>query len=201
MISHRHHCIFTHVPKTAGKSMLAKFGLPMLARDYDGALEYVEQAYGHQRLADLCQHPAFGYFKFAFVRNPWDRLVSAFFYLDAGGCNGFDQALRQKHLARYSGDFSAFVHELDLHVDVLHFRPQCDWLCDTEGRLLTDFIGRHETLHEDFTTVAERLKLGPELPCLNASCHRPYREYYDHDTRMIVRHVYRRDIDTFSYQF
>ena len=201
MISHRHHCVFTHVPKTAGKSVLAVFGLPMLARDYDGHLHYIEDAHGHQPLSSLRDRPAFAYFKFAFVRNPWDRLVSAFHYLDRGGCNALDQAFRDAHLARYARDFTAFVHDLDRHMDGLHLRPQCHWLCDDEGRVLADFVGRFETLTADFGVVAARLELPRVLPCLNTSEHRFYREYYDPDTCAIVHRLYRQDIEAFRYQF
>lgn len=201
MISHHHRCVFTHVPKTAGKSVLAAFGLPMLARDYDGHLNYIEDAYGHRPLSSLLHRPEFAYFKFAFVRNPWDRLVSAFHYLDSGGCNAHDRAFRASHLARYRGDFAAFVHDLAGMIDGLHLRPQCHWLCDAKGRVLADFVGRFETVATDFSTVAMRLELPCRLPHLNSSARPCYRELYDRETSAIVHQLYRQDIDSFGYQF
>lgn len=201
MISHKHRCIFTHVPKSAGKSILAAFGLPMLARQYDNSLSYIEAPYGHLPLSRHWGGPEFAYFKFAFVRNPWDRLVSAFHYLDDGGCNRVDAAFRDAYLARYHGDFAAFVHDLGYFVPAQHFRPQVYWLCDTSGALLANFVGRYERLVEDFALVAERLSLPSALPRLNPSEHAHYREYYDQRTCAIVANIYRNDIQTFGYDF
>ena len=169
--------------------MLATFGLPMLA----ARLRWRARSHRRRLWSPAARRPdertAFTYFKFAFVRNPWDRLVSAFFYLARGGCNAFDQAFRDAHLAHYAGDFTAFVHDLERHMDAPHFRPQCFWVCDATGRVLTDFLGRYETLVGDFTAVAERLDLDAALPFLNASEHRFYREHYDGATCAIVRRL------------
>jgi hypothetical protein len=200
MISHKHKCVFTHVPKTAGKAVLAAFGLPLRKHDFRGDRHF-DRVYGHHPLRAHTGHPTHDYFKFAFVRNPWDRVVSAFFYLDGGGCNEFDEAYRAQYLARYNGSFEAFVRGLPSHVTHVHFRPQTYWLSDATGRLLPDFIGRFETIEPDFRQVADRLGLSADLPVVNRSRHRPYREHYSAETRDIVASIYRRDIDAFSYQF
>jgi hypothetical protein len=201
MISHKHRCVFTHVPKTGGKAILSAFGLPLKGSSYAGDLPHIASPYGHEPLAEHRKTDHFRYFKFAFVRNPWDRLVSAFFYLDAGGCNEYDAAFRDSHLARYGGSFRAFVRDLPRHVEAAHFAPQMRWLTDGRGNLLTDFIGRFENIDRDFSDVAARLGLPPELPVLNRSNHRHYREYYDAATREIAAQFYRRDIEAFAYEF
>lgn len=202
MISHRHRCLFTHVPKTGGKSVLAAFGLPMLGSDYDGGLTYIEQPYGHHPLKEMVETDAFGYFKFAFVRNPWDRLVSAFFYLDAGGCNRFDAEFRSRHLARYHGDFGRFVDDLERLIQHQHFRPQADWICGSDGGPLLDFLGRFESIEADFKHIARRIGLdAPRLSRLNESAHATYQSYYDAARRDRVAALYEADIETFGYDF
>jgi chondroitin 4-sulfotransferase 11 len=113
MISHDHQCIFTHVPKTAGKSIRYLFGLPEFKHQYKADGRNVEHGFGHRRLSEFVNEKYFAeYFKFAFVRNPFDRLVSAFFYLDNGGCCAADDEYRREHLAPYKGDFAAFAEDL-----------------------------------------------------------------------------------------
>lgn len=201
MISHRHRCIFIHVPKTAGKSVLALFGLPELGRDYVDRLPHIEDPYDHVPAASYVDAPFFRkYFKFAVVRNPWDRLVSAFSYLDAGGCNRFDAEYRAQHLARYQGDFQAFVRDLPRFVGHKHFVPQHEFLCDAGGTILVDEVIRYEELGPSIERLRARLRLdsGP-LPHRNKSQHKPYRQHYTADTWRRVAEVYARDIATFGY--
>jgi chondroitin 4-sulfotransferase 11 len=203
MISHDYRCIFTHVPKTAGKSVRALFGLPEFERDYKPNGENIELAFGHRRLCELDSKPYFtDYFKFATVRNPFDRIVSAYFYLDNGGCNSEDEKFRAEHLARYNHCFSAFVEDLPILIAAPHFQPQVHWICNDEGRLLVDFLGRYENLRADMHVVGKAIGLSFNmLPVINASKHAPYRDYYDQRTKRRVEQLYGNDIEIFSYRF
>lgn len=201
MISHRHRCIFIHVPKTAGKSVLALFGLPELGRDYVDRLPYIEDPYDHVPAASYVDAPFFRqYFKFAVVRNPWDRLVSAFSYLAAGGCNRFDAEYRDRHLARYEGNFQAFVRDLPRFVGHKHFVPQHEFLCDAAGNVLVDEVLRYEELAAGIGRLKVRLHLeGAELPHRNRSRHEPFRRCYTPESWQRVAEVYARDIALFGY--
>lgn len=200
MISHQHRCIFTHVPKTGGKSVLSAFGLPLLGADYDGGLTHIEDPYDHRPLRNEHGGLREDYYCFAFVRDPLDRLASAFFYLDAGGCNRFDAAFRDEHLSVYDGDFLAFVDDLERHIEHTHFRPQSWWLTSPEGVLLPDFIGRYEALASDFANVAERigLRTGP-LPRLNASRRPATQLCYTERARRKVAEIYSADFRLLGY--
>ena len=204
MISHDHQCIFTHVPKTAGKSIRYLFGLPEFEQDYKANGANIEHGFGHKCLLESVNEWYFHkYFKFSFVRNPFDRIVSAYSYLDNGGCNAFDKQFRDEHLVPYKGDFRAFVEDLSgFLASSQHFRPQVVWLCDDRGKLLTDFIGRYESLERDASVVGKRFGLPcREVPFLNASKRMPYRAYYDDSTRRRVAQAYGDDLELFSYRF
>ncbi|HTT80257.1 MAG TPA: sulfotransferase family 2 domain-containing protein, partial [Stellaceae bacterium] len=113
MISHDLRCIFTHVPKTAGKSIRYLFGLPEFAEQGIPDGNNIEDGFGHTRLSSLIDSAFFDdYFKFAFVRNPYDRIVSAFCYLIDGGCNNVDRIFREQYLKPYCNDFDAFIEDL-----------------------------------------------------------------------------------------
>lgn len=133
------------------------------------------------------------FYKFGFVRNPWDWQVSQYSFIRQTpnhpehdvviGMSGFRDFLEWK-----TEDFS----RNDL---------QKTLLTDENGELLVDFVGRFENLHEDFSRVADRLGLSVELPRRNVSRHRDYREYYDAETAELVGRVFREDIEMFGYSF
>jgi hypothetical protein len=82
-----------------------------------------------------------------------------------------------------------------------HIRSQQWFLTDSRGELLVDYVGKFETLFEDFLVVSQRLGLDAELPHLLKSERRPYQEYYTDELRDLVSQRYRRDIDLFGYEF
>jgi len=211
MISHEHECVFVHVPKCAGQSIEHVFldlvdltweaRAPLLLRPNDRpelgpprlahlkACEYVKYHYLSQKLFDQ-------YFKFAFVRNPWDRTVSLYKY----------------SAVVHSGDFRTFVlRELATVLWQPHYwfvGPQREFLYSEDGELLVDFVGKFETLQADFDKVCESLGLpaiklkhvnkggAPSRPDLGA-----YQNYYDDETRQCVGELYIEDIQIFGYQF
>jgi len=133
-----------------------------------------------------------GYFKFAFVRNPWDRMVSLYFYFTK--------------LGRISCPFRDFVINLSHYVRTvpecaLHAMPSS---CQThlDGKPCVDLIGRYENLQDDFNAVCGRLGTPEmELPVSAATDHDNYTAYFDDETRGIVAELYSEDIRLFGYEF
>ena len=138
------------------------------------------------------------YFKFAFVRNPWDRLVS-----------GWKNKVSRKNVLGLEVDqfeklqdfecFVDFIAESDLRLNNVHFRSQVG-LIDVE-RL--DLVARFERFSEDMRKVMEALEIPvTSIPWRNKSSNRrPYRSYYTERTRDLVAELYRDDIETFGYEF
>jgi len=186
----RHRCIFIHVPKTAGSSVAdALFHAP------SRHVPYTEYLRANPRKFR-------SYFKFAFVRNPWDRLVSTWSFLRSGGMNERDRAWASEHLARYM-DFRTFVCDGLCRPEVLswvHFRPQSDFICAADGVAMVDFVGRFERLQDDFAVVAARLGMDTSLEPSNTSHHEPFERYYSEETAEVVGRVYARDAETFGYR-
>ena len=124
------------------------------------------------------------YFKFSFVRNPWDRLVSMYFYR---------RDVRKVIPCEMS--FKGFVRWL--HFDCNPF-TQIKWF---QKRLQEmDFVGRFENLYEDYEVVRERFGL-EELPCHEGTTHDHYTTYYDREMCQLVTGYYKEDIDEFGYSF
>src|SRR5262249_8661811 len=108
-------CIYVHIPKTGGISIgTSLFVHPIGHR----RLEVYQLAYSRAEFES--------YVKFAFVRDPWDRLVSTYFFLKGGGLTAEDSRWAARHLARYR-DFDSFVRGWINRSNVetyVHFVPQ-----------------------------------------------------------------------------
>ena len=196
---HEHRAIFVHVPKAAGVS---------LCRNLFGGL-----VGGHTTLAQyrIVFDPAEydSYFKFTFVRNPWDRIHSAYHFLIAGGMEEKDARWAREHLADYSG-FDDFVKRWVNDLNVLskvHFVPQHRFIVLPGSRRPgVDFIGRFENLDEDYEVVRRRVHGagGAQRTHENRTprgAKPDYRREYSDEARRIVARVYRRDIELLGYEF
>lgn len=191
---HQLKCIFIHIPKCAGMSVSE--GL------FGGEV-------GHRpaRWFELYDKERFqSYFKFTFVRNPWDRLVSAFFYLKQGGMTPQDKTWAGRHLARFD-TFDAFVRSLvdpkfrRVALAWPHFAPQLDYIRDCSGRICVDYCGRVESFSRDYDRVCSILGVPARVRDTNRSSHDEYYTYYTRESVEIVRDVYREDVAAFNYEF
>ena len=188
----KHQCIFIHIPKAAGTSIRSNLGALSKTRDHFGYDVY--QAYNPIRFE--C------YFKFSFVRNPWDRLVSVYEYLRQGGNGKSDSALSEQ--VRMYGTFNQFANNVLTGQGtqlIKLLRPQVSYLCNPEGELMVDFVGRFESLEADFRHVTRVLKIKGSIEHLNKGTARDFREYYDDDTIELVQRTYSADVELFNYRF
>ena len=189
--AHACKCIFIHIPKAAGTSVaLALFGKESRHIPW---FEYQQaNPWKFKR-----------YFKFSFVRNPWDRAVSSYFFLRKGGMNSADAEWATRNLAAYP-TFADFARGGLTRADIqawVHFRPQHFYICNEAGGIMVDFVGRVEKIEHDYLHVANRIGCVRRLERLNVVERMHYSNYYDDEARQIVQQVYARDIELFNYAF
>lgn len=142
--------------------------------------------------AKAALHPSVfeGFFKFSFVRNPWDWQVSLYHYI-------LDHPENHGHEATKAlGSFRNFVFS---RMESSFTQTGC--LVDEKGALLVDFIGRFENLESDFSEVCRRIGVSAGLPHTNKSARTGYRDYYDAETRDLTARLYTADIQRFGYTF
>ena len=151
------------------------------------------------------------YFKFAFVRNPWDRLVSC--YSQKLNPNGPGLKLPvENDVELYPGmSFAEFVEAVHTIPDAEanpHFQSQYNVICGPgeDRRILADFVGRFENLTADFDVVAKQIGGSQtlELPHVLRSRSRqdrPYTQFYDSRLRDLVHERYQDDIEIFGYSY
>ena len=185
--------IFIHIPKTAGISLInAVYGDIKLS--------------GHRNFYFNCVALGFNndkYFSFSFVRNPFDRLYSAYMFLKDGGINHHDKLSFETHLSEFK-DFEDFVlNGLDKNLifQVAHLIPQYEYLCDKRGVILVDFLGRFESLEEDVYFLSKRLKKDIRLAHYNFNKKQHYINAYTSNMIKKVHKVYQKDIAIFGYSF
>jgi hypothetical protein len=189
-------CIFVHITKCAGIS---------ISKSLFGNLGGAHLRIPHYELI-FSRHEFEDYFKFTFVRNPWDRLLSAFLFLKKGGANKLDKTWADDNLSRFE-DFHTFVTEWVNRKNVnswKHFVPQYKFVCEPGTQTpKVNFIGYFEHIGDDFTYIQKKLGSNSNLQHLNktGAGKRDYKEYYTQATREIVADVYEEDIRMFRYDF
>jgi chondroitin 4-sulfotransferase 11 len=186
--------IFIHIPKTAGKSICKN----LFHVKNVGHMPYI---WYQGVVPEQCSE----WFTFSIVRNPWDRVVSAYHYLLRGGAIKRDLGLSEI-IRKYEG-FDDFVGKWMCRKNIenhVHFIPQYRFIENQYGVIDIDYIGRFETLQSDINKVAVSLKgkiSSLVLEKINSSDRGNYREFYSSESKKIVEDLYSRDINEFGYYF
>ena len=192
MISIPHRCIFVKVPKTAGTSIAVVLRAANVGKPHRDLREI------RSALASIPAGPAFyeSAFKFGFVRNPWDRVVSMYHRKERGRKDA-------------PADFTDFCEWIEKASDTcIHPSPkqnQRDWLTDDSDKIAVDFIGRFESLRDGFATICENIGApNLKLPHENNNARakrKHYTEYYTPALRDLIGEKFAVDVETFGYKF
>jgi Sulfotransferase family len=154
------------------------------------------------------------YFKFAIVRNPWDRILSDYIFqrkkkaptnekLFAVDDRGRIRSFREWLDSVFANPFYYESRHWGAEVSpgIHRWSPQVDWIC-LNGNIAVDAVLKMENLKKDFENVRSLLgRPSGGLPCRNWKFHRHYSHYYDEATRRLVGEYYERDIAAFGYRF
>lgn len=186
---------FIHIPKCAGTSILGLNNKQFEVFSHDlrnKNFKYFKDSYER----------SFSKFSFTFVRNPWDRLVSSYEYLKSGGNNFRDLEDYEKIFSKYGNFRNTILNWKQDFFHQIHFKQQLEWICDNNGNVIVDFVGRFENLQQDFDIACDKMQVTRiQLPRVGNISHKHYTEYYDDETVEIVAQKYAQDIDYFRYKF
>ena len=201
IINHKYKFIFIHIQKTAGTS---------ITNSLSNLPETENLHHSHSMINLLNSNEYEDYFKFCFVRNPFDRLLSWYnMILKKGSHNDWS-----KYILENSNNFSEFLELTDIIIErnPLELQSsvdypksisynQLDYITDRLGNIRCDFIGRFENLENDFYSITNYIGVDIKIKHLNKFEHKPYSEYYNDLDVKLVENLYKRDLEYFNYKF
>lgn len=210
-ISHQHKFVFISKPRCATTSLRKALD------PYSDIMSGDRLPFHHHTTASLLkQHFETkgwdwnSYFKFVCVRNPWDMLVSAYFYgkPDKNGVYRWQSNPNTPYNPDNSMDFKewlvsgktwclrrkGFFKELSL-------RSLSSYALDEDKTFLVDYVIRVEHLEEDLKKLGSILGLELQAPQLNGTSHNHYSKYYDTEAKERVEQVFSYDIAYGQYGF
>jgi hypothetical protein len=213
MISHKHKFIFIHIPKCAGSSIrdfyFDKPNLDWKTPNYDLLYGWCPKRKFHLQHATAKQLLETGlisskvwdnYYKFTFVRNPWDRAYSAYLWI-----------MRD---CKINGAFMDFILRKGVFKDLLtnqemkstrscHTWPQTDFFT-IKGSYDLDYVGRFETLQEDIKFINNHLNIKKQFKQHSNKSHKRAKHYslfYEKTNQRLVESLYNNDIELLKYSF
>jgi sulfotransferase famil protein len=234
IICHKHKFIFIHIGKTGGTS-IERALCRHLSMDFDTTKKSPEGTWWkHIWATDMRRRVGpdlwDNYFTFAFVRNPYDMILSLYsMYTQYPEYTSPALYRRLFHPWNQYTDFAHFIHGVGRreHEPDEQWRIQLEELGVTNqmevwdslqnlqtsyltdswkgtrglGTVLVDFIGRYEQLERDFALVCRTVGL-PQLRLERhgRSQHRPFHEVYDGTMQQIVYRHFKMDIERFGYE-
>ena len=203
MISLTKKFIFVHIYKTAGSSVrdALKEYFPRVARrkrfinnllqTVAGKKLFFEQLAQHATAMDYKEYleeKYDSYFKFAFVRNPFDWEVSQYQF-------AVQTPVHPQYELFRSMPFGEYIRWRCREAPVY----QLDFVSGSDGSMIVDRIGKFETLERDFASICATLGIRAQLRHINQSRRGKAALYYDEDTRKLVADTFARDFEAFGY--
>lgn len=211
IISHKHKFLYIAPIKCASSTLRAalKPYADISSDDYNDTPNSFYHNNWHASAKDLKIHfEDMGwdwdtYFKFSFIRNPWDRLVSGYNYQKKVVHNkekyGIDHLCYERY--KKNTEHNCFNQWLRLK-QLIHHTGAGSILVDEHDNYMVDYIGKVEKLQQDFDTLCDWIGIpSQQLPHKNKTNHKHYTEYYDNESREMIATRCARDIKAFGYKF
>jgi len=203
MISHELKCIFIHIPRTAGSSIETS----LVGQDWWKVEPKTKHLIASQAKKIYSKYWD-DYFKFSFVRNPYSRMLSMatfsqmrrIYYGDSSP--SFKGVISDKHLNNYK---NIFGNPVCIEYDHRFYkREELENEKHKENRIYgnildepIDYIGRFETLGEDFKNICSMLGLKEKkLPKIGSN---PHAHSLSLDAKLLINEIYAEDFVKFNF--
>lgn len=207
--------IFIHIPKTGGRSLVTDLGFDQILSDFRTVkMAHKKLSFGHVYVGDILNvNKSFAdvfenSFKFAIVRNPYERCVSLFFYIKY---TQLGKKIKHDEFEKYKNEFKTFCKRLNSVTPIGLYNvkndsqanKQTSWVT-YKGANFCDYIGKFEKYDESVKYIASKLKI--KLPDKLSNIHENktqkdfnYMDFYDEQSAKHVYSYYEVDFENFGY--
>lgn len=202
------HLVFYRIPKNASTSMMNHLGNLNLIKKNEEKFSQLADQKIYKKFFDpthakpdeaykILGQQLRNYFSFCIIRNPWDRVVSMYYFTKKYNIYqvyGYEQDMK----------FEEFCNNLLERKNDDLFLPthkQVEW---TKGIYPPKEILKFENLQNDFLKMLQQYNIqhiSPVIPHHNSTKHKSYKEIYTPETKKIVTNIFEEDIDVFKYTF
>lgn len=204
IISHAHKYIFFAMPKTATHSIREALREHLGTGDWEQQVLYGKSAlpipqlaainHGHISVQQLKPHLPEEtwneYFKFSFVRDPYDRFVSTYFFLTR----------KQQFLVQDKTSHMKEIFRSPDYRSLVLVVPQHRLIAMQDGTIGLDYVARFEDIQRSYEHICSQIGIPPKKLILkNSSEHKPFSDYYDGELREMVNDFYRTDFEILGY--
>lgn len=223
IISHKNRFIFIHIPKTAGTAInwALQEKSDLSFRKFYRKLKYIYYSLVSPNMCFTLYTPKIQkhakakeirsvlpeqiweeYFTFAFVRNPWDLMVSSYeWWLQMAGMWPDLQDDIQK-IMKMKGFHEFIRSEYGLNRINEQYGNIYDWISEEDDEIIVDYVGKYENLDNDLDWIGRNLGFSEVVPPkINVTERMPYRKYYDEETKKMVGERFEKTIEKFNYSF
>lgn len=190
IISHSAKFIFIHIQRTGGSTIIN-----LLKKQLADKIEIISQ-HGNIKSeeAQLIDQNK-DYFTFAFVRNPWDRILSWYTLINKNDKKGMEEK-RRSYEEFLELDLASAPEDIDFHYN------QLDYCSNADGEIIIDHIFHFENYQTEVKSLFERLNLPPtDIPKVNSTWNKNYRNYYTSKSQALIAKKCSKDIEYFNYKF
>ena len=183
--------LFVHIPKTGGSSVATALigkpsGHPYLFEFFNANPEYTRE-----------------FFKFCVVRNPYDRLVSAYAHIAKRECTPlFKEIFKQLEIKTFEDLIKCLDNNKKCRIltnYIVHFRTQNELI--EHSKVKMDRIFKFEEFNSIEAELNTRLNENIKIKKLNASPRKEYNEYFNDHAIDVVSRIYKTDLEMFDYKF
>lgn len=190
IISHTNKFIFIHIQRTGGSTIIN-----LLKTQLGEDLIFISQ-HGNARSSEnylLDDHK--DYFTFAFVRNPWERILSWYLLINKENQQSLEEE-RSKFEKFLELDYAAVEGDLTFHYN------QVDYISNKSGDILVDNVYRFENFEIEVGKMLNDLGLSLiDIPKMNKTWDKNYHDYYTEKSKELIEIKCKKDIEYFAFKY